>query len=121
MAVREPLESVEPKPHLLIANWQNELDSADLYRYLAQLEEDPTRAALLAEMAEAEESHAGVMAKGLAEQGINLPRHRLSFRTRVLKTFARIAGPKAVYPLLHGTEISGSAEYAAQDRATAAL
>src|SRR5690606_14538514 len=58
---------------------------------------------------------------GLAEQGINLPRHRLSFRTRVLKTFARIAGPKAVYPLLHGTEISGSAEYAAQDRATAAL
>src|SRR5690606_15398835 len=33
----------------------------------------------------------------------------------------RIAGPRAIYPLLHGTELTGSADYAAQDTATAAL
>jgi len=65
--------------------------------------------------------HAGVMARGLEAQGVKLPRHRLSFRTRVLKTVARIAGPKAIYPMLHGTEISGSTDYAGQDMATAAL
>jgi VIT1/CCC1 family predicted Fe2+/Mn2+ transporter len=121
MAIHEPQESAEPRPELLVANWRNELDSANLYNYLARLEDDESRSAILREMAAAETTHAGVMARGLEAQGIPLPRHRVGFRTRVMKTLARLAGPKAVYPLLHGTEISGSAEYATQDRATAAL
>ena len=121
MAIREPQEVTEPRPELLLANWKNELDSANLYNYLARLEEDEGRSTILKEMAESEAVHAGVMAGGLQAQGVSLPRHRLSFRTRVLKTVARIAGPKAIYPLLHGTEITGSADYATQDTATAAL
>ena len=121
MAIHEPHEVAEPKPELLLANWKNELDSANLYSYLARLEEDDSHAAILQEMAEAEAVHAGVMARGLLTQGVTLPRHRVSFRTRILKTVARMLGPKAVYPLLHGTEISGSADYAGQDTATAAL
>jgi len=121
MAIHESREATEPRPELLLANWKNELDSANLYSYLARLEEDDSRAAILKEMAEAEVMHATVMAGGLQTQGVQLPRHRVSFRTRVLKTVARIAGPKAIYPLLHGTEISGSSDYATQDTATAAL
>ena len=121
MATHEPHASSDPRPELLIANWKNELDSANLYSYLARLEDDQSRAAILREMAEAETAHAGVMARGLQAQSIALPRHRLSFRTRVMKTVARFVGPKAIYPLLHGTEITGSADYAAQDIATAAL
>src|SRR5690606_34638558 len=63
----------------------------------------------------------GVMERGLRNQGVRLPRHRLSFRTRFLKLAARIAGPRIVYPLLHGSEMSGSTDYARQDVQTAAL
>jgi VIT1/CCC1 family predicted Fe2+/Mn2+ transporter len=121
MAVHGHPEIGEPKPELLLANWKGELDSANLYSYLARLEEDDSHAAILREMAEAEAVHAGVMARGLESQGLALPKHRLGFRTRLLKTAARIFGPKAVYPLLHGAEITGSADYAGQDIATAAL
>jgi VIT1/CCC1 family predicted Fe2+/Mn2+ transporter len=121
MAIQQPKDEVEPRPKLLLANWQNELDSANLYVYLARLEEDEQRAGILREMAEAELAHAEVMANGLKAQGITLPRFRVSFRMRVMKAIARVAGPKAVYPLLHGSELSGSADYATQDSATAAL
>ena len=117
----QPQERAEPKPELLIANWQGELDSANLYRYLATKESDPQRASLLRDMADAESRHAGIMEHGLREQGVVLPPHRLSFKTRLLKTLARFWGPRAVYPLIHGAEIAGTADYAAQDARTAAL
>src|SRR3990172_4220924 len=111
----------KPRPELLLANLQNELDSADLYRFLASREADDRRASLRSEMAEAEARHASVMERGLRSQGVSLPAHRLSLKTRLLKLLARLGGPGAVYPLLHGTEISGTADYAAQDARTAAL
>src|SRR3990172_2478170 len=112
----------KPRPELLLTNLQMELDSAHLYRYLAAREADGQRASLLVEMAEAETRHAAVMERGLREQGVSLPpTHHVSFKTRLLKLVARLGGPGAVYPLLHGTEISGTADYAAQDARTAAL
>ncbi|MPZ50021.1 MAG: rubrerythrin family protein [Dehalococcoidia bacterium] len=110
-----------PKPQLILANWHNELDSAHLYRYLAAREEDEQRASLLLEMAESEERHAKVMERGLREMGVRLPAHHISFQTRFLKFLARIARPRVVYPLLHGAEITGTQDYAAQDESTAAL
>ncbi len=106
---------------LLRENWQNELDSADLYHFLARREPDEQRAGLLKEMADAEVRHALVMETGLREQGIKLPRHRISFKTRVLKSLARMGGPRLIYPLLHGAEITGTTDYAAQQPSTAAL
>jgi VIT1/CCC1 family predicted Fe2+/Mn2+ transporter len=117
----DPDSAPAARPELILANWQNELDGADLYQYLASLESDETRRQLMLEMAEAEARHAGLMAQGLRDMGIRLPRHHLSFQTRVLKFLARTAGPSAVYPLLHGAEITGVAAYASQDTRTAAL
>lgn len=111
----------KPRPELLLSNLQGELDSAHLYRFLAQREQDERRASLLEEMAEAETRHAAVMERGLRELGVRVPTHRISLKTRLLKLVARVGGPGAVYPLLHGTEISGTAAYAAQDARTAAL
>jgi VIT1/CCC1 family predicted Fe2+/Mn2+ transporter len=112
---------VEPRPDLILANWRNELDSANLYRHLAAREDDEQRAGLLTEMADAESRHAAVMERGLREIGISVPAHRLGFRARALKALASALGPRAVYPLLTGAEISGSTEYASQDAQTASL
>jgi vacuolar iron transporter family protein len=117
----EQVEQVEPKPELLLENWRMELDSADLYTYLARREPDVQRAALMREMAEAEIRHAKVMESGLQGQGVRLPAFHVSFKTRMLKLLARIGGPRLIYPLLHGTEMGGTADYAAQDARTAAL
>jgi VIT1/CCC1 family predicted Fe2+/Mn2+ transporter len=115
------LRATEPKPELLLANWQNEVDAADLYSFLATREEDGGRAAILRDMAEMEMRHARVMERGLSEHGVLVPARRASFKTRLLKGLARLGGARLVYPLLHGTEISGSTSYAGQDARTAAL
>ena len=117
----ETTERAAPKPQLLLANWRNELDSADLYNFLAIREADEKHASLLREMADAEVRHAGVMERGLREQGVVMPAFRLSFKTRLLKLLARFGGPRLIYPLIHGAEMGGTADYAAQDAATAAL
>jgi len=115
------LQDRKPDPDLVLANWRGELDAADLYRFLASREKDSRHAQLLREMADMESGHARVMERGLRNLGIKLPPHKLSTQTRILKWIARVFGPRMVYPVLHGLEISGSADYAAQDEATAAL
>jgi VIT1/CCC1 family predicted Fe2+/Mn2+ transporter len=40
---------------------------------------------------------------------------------RLLKSIARLFGPRTVYPVLHGMEISGAGDYAEQEEDTAAL
>jgi VIT1/CCC1 family predicted Fe2+/Mn2+ transporter len=114
-------ERAPPDPNLILANWRHELDSAHLYHYLAALETDAEKAAILAELADAEVRHARVMEASLQELGIATPRHRLGFRTRVLKLCARLFGPRVCYSILLPEEIGGTAEYALQDAATAAL
>jgi VIT1/CCC1 family predicted Fe2+/Mn2+ transporter len=114
-------ERPPPNPELVVANWHHELDAADLYTYLAGREPDEERKAVLLEMAQAEVRHAEVMERGLRQLGIDLPAHKMGAQTRAIKTIARLFGNRIVYPLLHGMEISGTAEYAAQDEATAAL
>jgi VIT1/CCC1 family predicted Fe2+/Mn2+ transporter len=115
-------ERPPPRPELVLENWKHEQDAAHLYEYLAEREADTERAALLREMAESERRHAAVMERGLRELGVPIPRdHKLSFQTRALKLLAKLFGPRIVYPVLHGFEISGTAEYEAQDASTAAL
>jgi VIT1/CCC1 family predicted Fe2+/Mn2+ transporter len=114
-------ERPPPNPELVLANWHHELDAAELYTYLAERESDEERRRILLEMARSEVRHAEVMERGLRDLGIALPRHKLGTQTRAMKLLARFFGNRIVYPLLHGMEISGTAEYAAQDRATAEL
>jgi VIT1/CCC1 family predicted Fe2+/Mn2+ transporter len=61
------------------------------------------------------------MERGLAKQGVSTPPHRLSFKTRLLKSIARVFGPGMIYPLLNGMEIAAAGDYAAQEENVAAL
>ena len=106
MATESP-ERPSPKPELLLANWNEELDSAELYDYLSSKENDEGRAGLLREMADQERRHARVMATSLEEVGVRMPAHRRSFKLRALKTIARVLGPRTVYPLIYGAEMTG--------------
>src|SRR5215212_1955219 len=110
MTTTAPDSEIAPQPELLLANWQGEMDSADLYRFLATKEHDSQRAGLMREMAESETRHARVMERGLARQGVTTPPHKLGFKTRLLKSLARFFGPGTVYPLLHGMEIAGAGD-----------
>jgi VIT1/CCC1 family predicted Fe2+/Mn2+ transporter len=110
-----------PDPGLILANWRDELDSAHLYRYLASREGDSERANVLRLMADSEQRHAAVMEQGLHDLGMRVPRHRIGFKTRAMKLLARVFGPSVIYPILQGTEISGTTAYAGQNAATAAL
>jgi VIT1/CCC1 family predicted Fe2+/Mn2+ transporter len=110
-----------PRPELLLVNLRHELDAADLYHFLASREREPKRAKLLTDMAESEVRHAEVMERGLRQLGVEIPPHKLTFQTRMLKLLAGVFGPRLIYPLLHGSEISGTADYLGQDAATAAL
>ena len=120
MAIETP-ERPKPKPELLLANWHNELDSAELYDFLSTKESDEGRSGLLREMAESERRHAKVMATSLQAFGVRMPAHRRSFKLRALKAIARVLGPRTVYPLIYGAEITGSTDYAGQNETTAAL
>ena len=97
------------------------MDSADLYHFLATRETDEQRASLLRDMADSESRHARVMEHGLARQGVTTGTHKLGFKTRLLKSFARLFGPGTIYPLLHGMETSAAGNYAAQDESVSAL
>src|SRR5438094_7515068 len=55
---------------LLLQNWRAEIQSARMYRELAQAEKDPKRKAVLFRMAEAEDRHAARWAKKLKEHGV---------------------------------------------------
>ena len=92
----------------------HELDSADLYSYLARRGGGRQRAALMREMADAEFATPTSWIRA-AGQGVRLPAFHLSFKTRMIKLLARIGGPRLIYPLLHGTEMGSTADYAAQD------
>ena len=117
----DTMNARKAKPELLLANWQGELDAVHLYRYLAAHETDEQRASVLKDMAEMESHHARVMERGLQEHGVSVPPHRLSFKTRLLEYMTFLAGPRLVYPLLAGSEISGTANYAGQEARVAEL
>lgn len=110
-------------PRLLIDNYHGELDAAALYRSVARSERSPERAAVLIEIAEAEERHASVMATRLGEMGIALPKHRTALRVGILSAIARVFGARAVLPIIETFEAADVHAYRApeQDAAVQAL
>lgn len=114
-------ELAAPEPRLLLANLRGELDGAALYAYLSSLEPDPNRSSILAEMSDTEAKHARIMARSLQRLGIAIPPHRESFRNKLLKFVARLAGPQVVYPVLQGLELSGTKEYQEEGSVTEPL
>ena len=94
-----------------------EWEAAALYRRLADAEPDSQRAAILRELAVMEERHAARWRSKLTAAGASLPAWRLSPRSRALGWLARLAGTRAVIPILERGEAGDQDMYAAEPAA----
>ena len=99
------------------ANLQGEVDSAALYRMLAQVEQDPQIAKVYGRLAAVEEAHAEFWKKRLQAVGGHVPRLRPDFRTRALGWLARRFGPSFVLPAINTLEHLDSGQYDKQPEA----
>jgi VIT1/CCC1 family predicted Fe2+/Mn2+ transporter len=102
------------------ANLQGEVDSATLYRALAEVEANPQIAQVYKRLAGIEEAHAEFWRKRLGKLGSRLPRLRPSFRSRALAWLARRFGPDFVLPVINTLEQADSGQYDKQPEAVAA-
>ncbi|MDQ3809417.1 MAG: VIT1/CCC1 family protein [Chloroflexota bacterium] len=94
-----------------------EWEAAALYRRLADTEPDAERAAVLRELAGMEERHAARWQSKLSLAGAPLPTWKPSLRSRALGWLARVAGTRAVVPILERAEAGDEDMYAAEPAA----
>src|SRR5438477_5097257 len=99
------------------SNLQGEVDSAALYRALADAEENPQLAEVYRRLAAVEEAHAEFWRKELAKVGARLPALRAGWRTRLLIRLARWFGPTFVLPTVASLERADVSRYDAQPEA----
>jgi vacuolar iron transporter family protein len=101
------------------ANLQGEVDSAALYRTLAQTEKNPQLAQVYGRLAAIEEAHAEYWKDHIAAIDHHVPKLRPGFRSRALAWLARRFGPAFVLPTVDTLEHLDSGTYDAQPEAVA--
>lgn len=99
------------------ASLQEEVDSAALYRGLADAEEDPLVSEVYRRLAATEEKHAAFWEERLRAAGHGVPPRRPGWRTRTLVSLARRFGAQLVLPTVIGGEEGGRRGYRAQGEA----
>jgi hypothetical protein len=94
------------------ASWQDELDSAHVYRAIAAGARDDATRELFGRLAQVEEKHSEVGARRLAELGAPVPATgRPTRRARILAALGRRFGARFVLGALAGGEASAGARY----------
>src|SRR5580704_4323932 len=101
------------------ANLQGEVDSAGLYRALADAERDPHVSEVYRRLSAVEEAHAEYWRGQLARIGAKIGRLRPDWRTRALVWLARRFGPQFVLPTLSTLEQRDIGAYDTQPEAVA--
>jgi VIT1/CCC1 family predicted Fe2+/Mn2+ transporter len=100
-----------------VANWQDERNSAALYRAIAEVERNPQLKSVYQRLGEAEERHSCFWEAKLRAAGQPIPPIRLSWRTRALIFLARRFGPAFVLPNIEPLEQIDSHKYDLQPEA----
>ncbi len=101
------------------ANIQGEVDSAALYRALADAEAKPQLSEIYRKLAAVEDEHAGFWAQQLERIGQRAPSPRPSLRSRILSFLAHRFGPGMVLPTVNTLEQIDSGQYDKQSEAVA--
>ena len=101
------------------ANLQGEVDSAGLYRALADAEKDPHVSEVYRRLSAVEDAHAEFWRGQLARIGAAAGRLRPEWRSRALAWLARRFGPSFVLPTLSTLEQRDVGSYDAQPEAVA--
>jgi VIT1/CCC1 family predicted Fe2+/Mn2+ transporter len=100
-------------------NLRGEIDSAGLYRALAEAESDPHLKEVYRRLAAVEEAHAEFWRRQLGRLGVEPGRLRPGWRTRALAFLARRFGPHFVLPTITTLERRDSGQYDSQPEAVA--
>ncbi len=101
------------------SNLQGEVDSAALYRAMAEAEADPRLSEVYRRLAAVEEAHGEFWQKQLVRLGARVGRGRPGWRTQALAWLARRFGPQFVLPTLSTLEQRDSGQYDRQPEAIA--
>ena len=101
------------------ANLQGEVDSAGLYRALAQSESDPRLSEVYRRLAAVEEAHAEFWRKQLQRIGAKPGSLRPDWRSQALAWLARRFGPQFVLPVIGALERRDVGQYDSQPEAVA--
>src|SRR5258706_12948982 len=101
------------------ADLQGEIDSASLYRALAQAESDPRTSGIFSKLAAVEDAHAEFWRKNLKSIGATGPSLKPGWRTRMLALLARRFGPSFVLPTINVLEHPDSGGHDAQPESVA--
>ena len=113
MPKRETIEVVQ-------RNWRAEIETARVYRDLAEREHDEKRKAILLRMAEAEERHAARWEQKLRDMGESIPRLADTTWTRLKRRFTRSLGTDIAIRRMEAAEEKHERELSEQrDRALA--
>ena len=99
------------------ANLQGEIDSASLYRALAETEPDSRTSNIFRKLAAVEDLHAEFWRKNLQRIGSQIPALRTGWRTRALGWLAQRFGSDFVLPTINVLEQADSATYDQQPEA----
>src|SRR4051794_33127263 len=103
-----------------LENWQDERNSAALYRALSEIETNTQLKEIYRRMGQAEENHSNFWEAKLRSAGQILPlTYKPAWRTRVLIFLARRFGPKFVLPSISTMEQMDSHSYDIQTEAKA--
>jgi VIT1/CCC1 family predicted Fe2+/Mn2+ transporter len=102
------------------SNFQGEIDSAVLYRALAEAESNAPLKEVYRRLAAVEEAHAEFWRKRLAGVGASAVGRGPGWRTRALAWAARRFGPETVLPLINALERADFTKYDAQPEAASA-
>lgn len=99
------------------ANWQDEVESAYLYRALAEAEQQPQLREVYTRLGDVEAQHAAFWAARLQaiEQPVGAP--AIGWRTGTLAALARRFGPGFVLPAITNAERADSSSYDSQTEA----
>src|SRR5258708_20041567 len=100
-------------------NLQGEVDSAALYRAMAEAEKDPHLSEVYRRLAAVEEAHAEFWRKQLGRIGATARARSPGWRTRALVWLARRFGPQFVLPTLSTLEQRDIGQYDQQPEAVA--
>src|SRR2546429_6780782 len=110
MAETRKKETIE----VVLKNWRAEVETAQVYRDLAERESDEKRKAILIRMAEAEERHAHRWEQKLRDMGQPIPTLADTFWTRLQRRFTRSLGTDIAIRRMEAAEEKHEREFSAQ-------
>jgi VIT1/CCC1 family predicted Fe2+/Mn2+ transporter len=110
-----PAPRYSPARVAALENWVEEMQSAHLYRVLADVERDPPVREMFRGLAEAAEHQAGTWAAKLDSAA---PPYRPSTRARIVATLVRALGPRRMVPVLAAMKVRGVSVYSAPNAPT---